>query len=876
MKNETKIYIIGSVGLALVIVLGLVLAFARPRSTCPVSRKRSCSKDCDSDSDSDSADRCPDDPCIVSPCPVDPVGPVGPCPKPNCKKDCPADCGACDPDCQKCPAPCPVPPKVSGVAKPESGNTTSSQRDAVEQYITGLYPLMPPASYNPDFWKTLDFFYNTACSTFVDVDTTGKRGDLYISDDTAFGQQHGHPVFRYFMQRFDDAGTVAAFSAGLKNTKWILFSPPLTSIPVDAPTAGFSYEADETKTAPGSPCIAEYNLYLKPLCSFRLPNSMGAVVQGVSVNRYPAGHLKAQGIAYAASNTGNDVIMRNIIPGVDQVHISAGFKSYSLIEIEHCDTGSASRASAESLPSCLNTCHVLASKCPGRMTDPTSVGFGKWLYYSRGSGIWVNLGKTAVFQNKIDAIRGSVDGWDGKNRAGNYVNQTYRGEAQGKYSNWSALLTWQNFVRAPEVRTAILAILDAPCNSRIVMDLLDASQEGGACAPVNNYLDLDESNGATEYSGPQCASQSYCNATKGDNGVADRHSSEYKLDPSKDAVNTVALWWFWAILTNDGKRAQGDWGVLSPIAPVQFTDPADKLGWLLWVCTNGYDFSVNPNNYSWGPNFTRKYLNPPTRETSDSLNRLIGNMGNSGFATDDIFIMYANYMQLDSIQLTTSAVVGNLISFELLTFTGSQSAPVQQAAGAPWQCTGVAANTKCVQDRSKNKENWIDTANSSFFIADPTNVAVLAPYAVVANGCTDSQYGTGYYLAATSPSSHKVYAYYDNVPISYPYTGNMIASCKQPVPPSAGACPALVKDIDGGFAGSCDESTMTPHGDHCVLTSQCKNVNGTPMSSSLEFRKGQYIDNQNGVLTCYNSAEEWQAEFPIDPNTPKHAHVQCT
>jgi hypothetical protein len=233
-------------------------------------------------------------------------------------------------------------------------------------------------------------------------------------------------------------------------------------------------------------------------------------------------------------------------------------------------------------------------------------------------------------------------------------------------------------------------------------------------------------------------------------------------------------------------------------------------------------------------------------------------------------------MQLDSIQLTTSAVVGNLISFELLTFTGSQSAPVQQAAGAPWQCTGVAANTKCVQDRSKNKENWIDTANSSFFIADPTNVAVLAPYAVVANGCTDSQYGTGYYLAATSPSSHKVYAYYDNVPISYPYTGNMIASCKQPVPPSAGACPALVKDIDGGFAGSCDESTMTPHGDHCVLTSQCKNVNGTPMSSSLEFRKGQYIDNQNGVLTCYNSAEEWQAEFPIDPNTPKHAHVQCT
>lgn len=848
MKNETKIYIIGSVGIILVIVLELLWVFARVQ---PISKT-----------------------------PVCPLCPDGPCPKTNCENDCPTDCTtcgpqcdqctndctACDPKCDKCPPPCPVPPVVT-ITQPSSANTTLLQSDAVQQYIMGLYPLMKPANYNPDFWKTLDFFYNTACSTFVDRDTTGKRGDLYISDDTAFGQQHGNPVFRYFMQRFDDAGTAAALAAGLKNIKWISFSTSLSDIPIDSPIAGFSYQADETKTAPGSLCMTDYNLYLKPLCSFRLPNATGAVVQGVSVNRYPAGHMKAQGIAYAASNTGNSVITANIIPGVDQIHISPGFKNYSLIEIEHCDTGSATRASAQSLPNCLNTCHVLASKCPGRMTDPASVGYGKWLYYSRGSGIWVNLGKTAVFQNKIDAIRGSVNGWDGKNRAGTYVNQTYRGEAQGKYSDWQSLVTWQNFVKSPEVKTAILAILDAPCNSKIIMDMLDVTQTtegGGTCSPINNYLDLNESSGPTEYTGPQCASASYCNATKGTNGK-DRSDPDYKLDPSQDAVNTVALWWFWAIGTN----TKGDWGVLSAIAPFQFTDPADKLGWLLWVCTNGYDFYKNPNNYNWGPHFTTKYLNPTTRETSDSLNRLIGNMGNSGYATDDVFIMYANYMQLDSIQLTTSAVVGNLVSFELLTFTGSQTQPVQQVEGAPWQCMSVNANNKCIQDLTKGKENWVDINNSAFFIADPTNVAVLAPYAVVTNTCPDPQYGTGYYLAATDPNSQKVYAYYDNVPVSYPYMPNMIASCQQPSPDG---CPANVDQIDGGFKQSCQQSTMTPQGNHCLLTSQCKDQNNNTNLSSVEFRNGQYIDNRNGTLMCYNNASEWSAEY--DSQNP-HAHVPC-
>ena len=46
-------------------------------------------------------------------------------------------------------------------------------------------------------------------------------------------------------------------------------------------------------------------------------------------------------------------------------------------------------------------------------------------------------------------------------------------------------------------------------------------------------------------------------------------------------------------------------------------------------------------------------------------------MSNSGYTTDDILINLANYMKLDSVQLSTSQILGNVVGFEIFIFSGT-------------------------------------------------------------------------------------------------------------------------------------------------------------------------------------------------------------
>ena len=623
-----------------------------------------------------------------------------------------------------------------GISIPQS-ITNNNQKQAVQDYIFGNYPLMNKDNYHEDFWKSLDFFWNVTCSTSSGIVPGGTAQSYFPNNQTNLG----NPVFRYIMQKFDEAGG---------KYKWLVFTPQLSTIAPTEPTAGFTYSADPSQKL-GSISLTTYDLFLLPLCSFHVnPNNI-TKFNGIMVNRYPAGHLRTQAIAYAATNTGNKIIKSQIIPGVDQIHLNDGFKSNAVVEISHCDTHSTSLASSLN---CINACDTLSMN--GCTTNgPPTIGFGKWVYYSRGTGIWMNIGKTAVFKNKIDAIMGSINLWNGKDdRTGSLVDTRYDGSLQGTFADSSKFETWQKFITNENnnVKTALESILTGAClksskppigPTTAVVDMLDKTYS--QCNNNDDPLGIGDSR---VYTGT-CKSTgvSYCK----DSGP-----------------NNIALWWHWG-------NGQQDWGSLSPMAPNKYTNQEDICAWILWASVNGYDFANNPNQYTWSQPFTNKYLTNDTVNNSIILNVWLQNMGNSGYTTDDIFIGLANYNRYDSIQLTTSGILQNLLACEILIFTGTIDSTIKNTSG--WICDSVnpKANMQC-NNSSGESATWLGGSDTVFFNMDPTNQTNQAKCTAKANQCGDQ---LGYYLNCNLNKDVDI-AYSENgysYPMSSKLPTNFIPSC---------------------------------------------------------------------------------------------------
>ena len=595
------------------------------------------------------------------------------------------------------PVPCPVPvpvPKYPGISVPANPKDSQEKADAIKQYVLGNYPAMDPKSYHPDFWKSLDFIWNMTCYT-------KKSGTAYFPNPQKSDQ--GNPVFRYILQQFQLAITNQAPLAS-----WLTFTPSLDSLQDNLKTAGFTYSPNPESTRVGSSNILMlYDAILFPLCSWHMNSDLPSKINGVMINRYPPGHGRTKALAYAAKDTANDIVTHEVIPGVDLVVLNKGFRSNSNVEVMHCDTHLT--AMATSLD-CLNSCDLLANTCASH--GPPGVGFGKWVYYARGSGLWVNLGNTLVFRSKIDAVMGTVNLWDGKDSRDSspFVNNNYKGTLRGKFSDSTSLDTWQRFVADEDgtVKLALQSLLTGSC-------LTPASPTSKFPAkPSTAKIDMTDSNvpkcngsldplglGGDQYSGPCSPKAGYCDATK--------------------TSNDVVLWWFWSTDT-----AQGDWGLFSPLVPLKYTTDADKCGWILWASVNGYDFAKNPENYTWSQAVTKKYLSGDLDKNSAILNSFLSSMSNSGYSTDDFIINYANYAKIDSVQLTTNSAVGNITDFEILLFSGTVDKTQAGYDPKNWICDNVNpnANMQCIGSSSE-KSDWLGGSSSVFFSADPLNA--MAP-----------------------------------------------------------------------------------------------------------------------------------------------------
>jgi len=401
---------------------------------------------------------------------------------------------------------------------------------------------------------------------------------------------------------------------------------------------------------------------------------------------------------------------------------------------------------------CLDSCDLLGNTCASH--GPPGVGFGKWVYYARGSGLWVNLGKTVVFRNKIDAIMSSINMWDGKDirdNGGALVNNSYTGTLQGTFDS-SKLESWQRFVADTDgtVKLALETLLTGSClfpstpfpskPSTAVISLLDGDQPSGN--PQNqDPLDI----GPGQYNAGPCSSK-----------------PGYP-DPTKDK-NYIALWWFWI-----ADNTPGDWGLLAPLAPKRFTQDSEKCAWILWACVNGYDFDKNPEGYEWSDAVTTRWFssNNDRKESSMILNSFLNNMSNSGYTTDDILINLANYMKLDSVQLSTSQILGNVVGFEIFIFSGTVKDGSDPKA---WTCDRVdnKANMEC-KGSVKEKSNWLGGTTSLFFSKDPLSGPddTARAFDVSKNTCSL----TGYFLDG------EVTAYSDSGGVGAPLS-DLISQCQ--------------------------------------------------------------------------------------------------
>lgn len=649
---------------------------------------------------------------VSSQCPACPL--PGPCPGPG-------------------PGPGPCPKPSLGIALPPS-YTDKTQQLAVQNYVFANYPKISQKLYSPDFWKTLDFVWNMTCYS-------QKNDRSYIP--AADQSDQGNVVFRYLVAQIQ--------KAILPDQKfnWLTFTPLLENV-VTTSSTGFTYRPTGSFVTMGNVPLALFDLSLLPLCSWHTNSTIGTKVNAVMVNRYPQGHLRTQALAYAAPGTGNTIVTPNVIPGVDAIILNGGFKSYASVEVMHCDTHLTEMTSSLD---CQNSCDLLGNTCASH--GPPGVGFGKWVYYTRGSGLWVNLGKTVVFRNKIDAIMSCINMWDGKDIRDNgaYVDENYTGTLKGKFDS-SKLESWQRFVAdtGGVVKKALQTLLTGSClspktpplhpgkPSTAVISLLDEGQIQG------NPKGLDPLGiGQDQYTTGPCSSK-----------------PGYP-DPNADQ-NTIALWWFWI-----ADNTPGDWGLLAPLAPVNFTKDSEKCAWVLWACVNGYDFEKNPENYVWSDVVTSRWFssNNDRKKSSMILNSFLNNMSNSGYTTDDILINLANYMKLDSVQLSTSQILGNVVGFEIFIFSGTVKAGSDPKT---WVCDRVdnQAGMECIGSMGE-KSNWLGGTTSLFFSKDPLSGPDdnARAFDVTKNTCNP----TGYYLDG------EVTAYSDSGGVGAPLS-DLISQCQ--------------------------------------------------------------------------------------------------
>lgn len=486
-------------------------------------------------------------------------------------------------------------------------------------YLQGIYGSAP---ISHEYWKTLDWFYYPLCQK------AQKDGLTLIDQEYVNPNVPYHTILNEFLS---DSLT----TGGLDNKS------------IGTMTAG----SGEKYTVPFP--LEQYQLARVPYLG---------EMYGVRVNRYPmGGDFARKSVAYAKSGTAVTEIATTVVPGVSAVLLADGFKDFAWIEIGHGNTRV--NTTIEDV-GCMHYDGPLENTC----------SYGKWFYYLRGTGVYVNLGKSIRGRNKFDAFRIVFTLAAMQTQTDGPIKKLYSSGSPPSSAEMDSPEKWDQFLQAADKQQEVIPhLMQRSCPGKfsdkisiygptdvegwVRKDVLHLFGEN----PSEDQLKVYEnpcvwSNGKPGYCKPPY--QPWIAWFFADSALA------CCLGCNKNACGPKSEPCGLCKGAEDGVNMQvASWGALSPLVPTSITSSNMKLAWLLWACSQGYDFA-NPDDHrdevkvrlkqGWGPWFSWA----------------IAMMTNSMFYDEDAIQGFMALNGYTSCQLTCSGNFGGTL-FEILWVGGT-------------------------------------------------------------------------------------------------------------------------------------------------------------------------------------------------------------
>ena len=496
----------------------------------------------------------------------------------------------------KGPGPGPAPSKKYTIPKPaDLSSTNQTQMDA---YLQTLYPMFGSAKPSKNLWKTLDFFYNAQ---------TLSSGQFQKNNDAGIGfpqnSANMNPLIKTTLN-------------GFRN-----------SVPTDKRMLDGSFQQRYTSS---------YAAQVLDVVSYPFtgPEDLTSV-DGTFINRFDPDNLFGKNIGFCRTGTHQaEFAVVDGATGTSACYLGTrgsngeilGFKDNQPLEFVHKFT--------HSTPNDVGT----------QFFDTMKEGFGDFLYYSRGSGLFFNPGKVLNARNKIDAMRialnhskmtPTVSGWNDNPGTPRGDQSKLKNPYYGKCDN--SIEGFRNLVKTWGTDKEITLGGDGSnygtMNNINYPDFLNTTDKLSCTEAGYSY----GSSTGFWCPGVPIAMQYHCCIGAGDKNKCAQGASSGSYISGTDSVCKLTM----------SPGSDISWRAFTKLVPSALPDGTklitdeDKLTWLLYVCCNGPDSNSGGFANPWSPGTKL------TVQQIQLLTHMVAWLTNVGGIGDDAYIVPMKYTALD-------------------------------------------------------------------------------------------------------------------------------------------------------------------------------------------------------------------------------------
>lgn len=500
---------------------------------------------------------------------------------------------------EKSPGPGPGPgPPGKKYTIPKPTDLSSKDQTEMEAYLQTLYPMFESTKPSTNLWKTLDFFYEAQQLS---------SGQFSKAADAAIGwPQIGGGMATIVKTALND------FRKGIPDDKRMLDSSFLQRY-----TSSYAAQYLDVVTYP-----------------FTGPED-SVSVDGLFINRFAPDDLFGKNIGFCRTGTHQaEFAVVNGATGTSACYLGTrgsngeilGFKDNQPIEFVHKFT------------------HNSSVSLGTQFFDTMKAGFGDYLYYARGSGVFFNPGKVLNARNKVDAMRialnhsvmtPTVSGWNDKAGTPQGDKSQAKNPFYGKCDN--SLEGFRNLVKTWGTDKEIQLIgsgENLTMASSNYPDFLSSSDKLSCTENGYSYGD----NTGFWCPGVPIAMQHHCCVGAGDEGKCAQGASSGSYISGTDSVCKLTM----------SPHSDVSWQAFKKLVPNSLPDGTklssdeDQLTWLLYVCCNGPDSKSGGFANPWSPG------DKLSSKQTQLLTKMVAWMANVGGIGDDAYIVPMKYTALDS------------------------------------------------------------------------------------------------------------------------------------------------------------------------------------------------------------------------------------